>query len=182
MTKRAKVKKDTAGKYQKNGAAAKTGLNTAILASIWGMIVLFTTYKGLSKGKLTIKTPPPGTSHECSRCGHTHPDNRVKQTLFVCQSCGFAENADFNAARVIKKRGIKALIDGTLSVKQKKTVKFTKKQHLGPGLPEVKRAAEQQASVGSIMEQETTVSRYVGTCLRGAGVADSRSSHLNLKG
>ncbi len=39
MTKRVKPKKDANGKYVKNGAAAKSGLNDAILRSMWGMVV-----------------------------------------------------------------------------------------------------------------------------------------------
>jgi len=35
MTKRAKPKQDENGKYIKNGAAAKSGLNEAILKSMW---------------------------------------------------------------------------------------------------------------------------------------------------
>ncbi|HET6460649.1 MAG TPA: zinc ribbon domain-containing protein [Syntrophales bacterium] len=40
-----------------------------------------------------------------SKCSHTHPENRQTQALFVCQNCGFTENADFNASLVIKKEG-----------------------------------------------------------------------------
>jgi putative transposase len=110
MTKKAKPKQDENGKYIKNGAAAKSGHNDAILSSMWGMVVVFIRYKGLKKEKLTIKISPHGTSQECSQCGHTHPDNRETQAEFICQNCGFTANADYNAALVIKKRGIKALL------------------------------------------------------------------------
>jgi len=73
MTKRAKPKQDENGKYIKNGAAAKSGLNEALLKSMWGMVIKFIRYKGLKKEKLTIKIPPHGTSQECSQGGHTHP-------------------------------------------------------------------------------------------------------------
>jgi putative transposase len=63
MSKRAKAKKGENGKYIKNGAAAKSGLNKAILNSMWGLIVLFTRYKGLKKEKLTIEIPPPLALH-----------------------------------------------------------------------------------------------------------------------
>ena len=167
MTKRAKPKQDENGKYIKNGAAAKSGLNDAILRSMWGMVVKFIRYKGLRKEKLTIKIRPHGTSQECSRCGHTHPDNRETQAEFICQDCGFTANADYNAALVIKKRGIKALLEGTIVVKQKKTVRVRKgsRPQIGQGLPESKRAS---MDVGSIMGgpvvhgQETTVRRTVG--------------------
>ena len=79
MVRRPKPKKYDKGEYAANGAAAKSGLNEAILRSMWGSIVRFTKYKGLRKEKLTIAIPPPGTSQECSRCEHTHPDNRDRQ-------------------------------------------------------------------------------------------------------
>ena len=116
---------------------------------------------------MTIKISPHGTSQECSRCGHTHPDNRETQAEFICQDCGFTANADYNAALVIKKRGIKALLDGTIVVRQKKTLGVRKGSwpQIGQGLPESKRAS---MDVGSIMGgpfvhgQETTVRRTAG--------------------
>jgi len=131
------------------------------------MVVKFIRYKGLKKEKLTIKIPPNGTSQECSQCGHTHPDNRETQAEFICQECGFTANADYNAALVIKKRGIKALLDGTIVVKQKKTVRVRKgsRTQIGQGLPESKRAS---MDLGSIMVgpcvsgQEATVRRTAG--------------------
>jgi putative transposase len=171
MVKRPKPKKDERGKHIKNGAAAKSGLNKAILASMWGNIVLFTRYKGLKKEKLTIKIPASGTSQECSQCGHTHPDNRETQAMFHCQKCGFTANADHNASAVIKKRGIMALVDGKIQIKQKKSIRFRKginsndHSQIGQGLPESKRASVAclaMAGPGSATGQETTVRRTVG--------------------
>jgi putative transposase len=59
MTKKAKPKQDENGKYVNNGADAKSGLNDAILKSMWAMVVVFIRYKGLKKEKLTIKTYIP---------------------------------------------------------------------------------------------------------------------------
>jgi len=97
------------------------------------MVVKFIRYKGLKKDKLTIKIPPHGTSQESSQCGHTRLGNRETQAEFICQDCGFTANADYNAALVIKKRGIKALLDGTIMVEQKKTVRVRKgsRIHIG---------------------------------------------------
>jgi putative transposase len=171
MVKRPKPKKNTQGKYIRNGAAAKAGLNRAILDSMWGNIVLFTQYKGLKKEKLTIKVPPPGTSQECSQCGHTHPDNRETQAVFHCLECGFTANADHNAAIVIKKRGIRALLDDKIQAKKRKSVRFRKEislndnSQIGQGLPESKRASMTCFTMdgpGCITGQETTVSRTVG--------------------
>lgn len=44
------------------------------------------------------------TSQECSCCGHIEKGNRLSQELFVCQKCGYTDNADNNASKVILKR------------------------------------------------------------------------------
>jgi len=124
-------------KYLPNDADAKAGLNKAILESAWDKTKLFTVYKAGRVNKLVIAVPPQGMSQECSKCSHTHPDNRQTQALFVCQNCGFTENADFNASLVTKKKGISMLVAGELSVKQKKrAMRLKKKQQLGQELPE----------------------------------------------
>ena len=58
--------------------------------------------------------------------------------MFVCRNCGFTENADYNASLVIKKAGIRMLLEGGISVKQKKRVmRLKRKHHLGQELAEV---------------------------------------------
>ena len=47
---------------------------------------------------------PAYSSQECSRCGFVHENNRRSQAVFECLNCGYAENADVNAARNIAKR------------------------------------------------------------------------------
>jgi len=44
---------------------------------------------------------PHFTSQRCSACGHVDADSRESQARFVCTACGFACNADVNAARNI---------------------------------------------------------------------------------
>lgn len=102
--------------------AQKRGLNRSILASAWGETKLFTKYKALAAGKLCIEVPPHHSSQECSACGHTHADNRLDQSRFVCQRCGHAENADANAARVIASRGVEAVVSGSYTLREKKKV------------------------------------------------------------
>ena len=107
MTKRVAPKQDEQGKYIPNGQAAKRGLNKAILGSAWG---------GL-KTRLMDKTnvvlcPPAYTSQRCSVCGHTESDNRKKQAVFTCLTCGHSENADLNAAKNIRNAGIALLEQG----------------------------------------------------------------------
>ena len=40
-----------------------------------------------------------------------NPDNRKSQELFKCENCGHTDNADKNAAEVIKKRAIKLILN-----------------------------------------------------------------------
>ena len=47
---------------------------------------------------------PYNTSTECSKCGHIEKGNRLSQESFVCQNCGYSDNADYNASKVILKR------------------------------------------------------------------------------
>jgi putative transposase len=143
MLRRPKVKVDTQGRYVKNGAAAKAGLNRSIQASAWGDIHRFTQYKAAQRNKLVLTVPSAYTSQECSRCGHIHPDNRLTQAGFVCQRCGHAENADTNAARVIKRRGIEALRAG-ISTRTTKRVALRRKNSglAGPGTDSSARGAD----------------------------------------
>ena len=61
----------------------------------------FIEYKGKMEGIKVIKIKPKYTSQACSKCGDVHQDNRESQSKFACKSCGFEDNADYNAARNI---------------------------------------------------------------------------------
>ncbi|MFL5662200.1 MAG: zinc ribbon domain-containing protein, partial [Ktedonobacteraceae bacterium] len=56
------------------------------------------------------------TSQACSRCGYIAKRNRVCQSEFSCQSCGYQCNADLNAAYNLASRA-KCVASG-LEVKQ----------------------------------------------------------------
>jgi len=114
------------GKWLKNGAAQKAGLNKAILASCWGSIDIQVHYKADRLNTLVLKIPAAYSSQECSHCGHIHPDNRHEQ-VFVCKRCGFASHADTNASCVIAGRGIRLVRDQKVVAKRKKRVGFRKK-------------------------------------------------------
>jgi putative transposase len=128
MTKKPKAKQDEmTGKWLPNGRRAKAGLNKAILQACWGSTHRKLTYKAVRQNKLVGLVPAAYSSQECSRCGHTHPDNRHDQR-FVCQRCGFEAHADFNAALVIKQRAIKRLREGVYDeVKSSKRTAFRRK-------------------------------------------------------
>jgi transposase len=77
---------------------AKAGLNRGILGSGWG--ILGRRLKDKAPGRVE-KVPPAYTSQRCSVCGHVATENRKSQADFACTACGFACNADVNAARNI---------------------------------------------------------------------------------
>jgi putative transposase len=112
MTASPKAKRDeVTGKWLRNGTNAKAGLNRSILKVGWHKLEAYIKYKSYRLGKAWFKVPAYQTSQECAACGHTHPDNRRSQDRFICGSCGHMDNADRNAAEVIKKRAIKLILD-----------------------------------------------------------------------
>ncbi|MGH3274218.1 MAG: RNA-guided endonuclease InsQ/TnpB family protein [Streptosporangiaceae bacterium] len=76
----------------------KAGLNREILASGWGLLAHRLEDK--APGRVE-KVNPAFTSQRCSACGHVDPKSRKSQASFRCTACGFACNADVNAARNI---------------------------------------------------------------------------------
>ena len=111
MTRKPKAKQDEQGRYISNKAKQKAGLNKSILNVGWHIIESYTKYKAYQAGKAVFKINPAYTSQECAKCGHTHPNNRKSQELFVCGNCGNIDNADNNASLVIKKRAINLILD-----------------------------------------------------------------------
>jgi len=77
---------------------AKTGLNREILRSGWGLLVRRLEDKAAGRVE---KICPAFTSQRCSACGHIAAGSRESQALFRCVACGYACNADVNAARNI---------------------------------------------------------------------------------
>ena len=76
----------------------KSGLNREILASGWGRLVRRLADK--APGRVQ-RVNPAFTSQRCSACRHVAAESRENQALFVCVDCGYACNADVNAARNI---------------------------------------------------------------------------------
>jgi putative transposase len=94
----------TASEPGKN-VKAKTGLNRAILEQGWSIFEGMLRYKIEGLGGRLLSVPAAYTSQRCSACGHTAAANRKSQAKFVCVLCGYAENADINAAKNIKMAG-----------------------------------------------------------------------------
>ena len=77
---------------------AKAGLNREILRSGWGLLVHRLEDK--APGRVE-KIKPAFTSQRCSACGNVDGKSRENQARFACTACGYACNADLNAARNI---------------------------------------------------------------------------------
>jgi len=71
---------------------------------VWAFRRLFeyVEYKAPEQSVSVEQVEPNYTSQRCSRtdCGFTHPNNRQGEH-FECQKCGYAVNADYNAAKNI---------------------------------------------------------------------------------
>jgi transposase len=73
----------------------KASLNRHIMASGWGLLVARLEAKAADRVQ---KINPRFTSQRCSACGHVAAESRESQAHFRCTVCGFACNADTNAA------------------------------------------------------------------------------------
>ena len=185
MIKAPKAKVNSKGRYIANGAAAKAGLHKVMLSSALGLAKQFATYKAEAANKLVLSVPAHYTSQECSVCHKIDSQSRVSQDVFRCTSCAHTENADMNAAKVIKDRGIKAIKahmqavnDGTFVPKLKKVVR-------------VRRAAK-PTKVGQVLSEpaaevlrptlvKSTSDAANDPFVQGARLVDTRNPHLALK-
>jgi transposase len=91
MTRSAKGTRENPGRNPRQ----KAGLNRGILASGWGLLVRRLEEK--APGRVE-KINPALTSQRCSACGRVDRGSRESQAVFRCTACGFAGNADVNAA------------------------------------------------------------------------------------
>ncbi|HMH94927.1 MAG TPA: transposase [Streptosporangiaceae bacterium] len=94
MTRSARGTADAPGRNVRQ----KAGLNREVLASSWGL--LGRRLEDKAPGRVE-KVSPAFTSQRCSACGQVDGKSRESQASFRCTACGFACNADVNAARNI---------------------------------------------------------------------------------
>src|SRR5260370_181375 len=66
----------------------------------------FLSYKSALAGVPLHLVDPAYTSRTCSACGHCAKENRKSQASFCCVNCGFACNADINAATNISRASV----------------------------------------------------------------------------
>lgn len=76
-------------------------------------------YKAKEKGIEVRFINPRYTSQRCSCCGYIDKENRKTQKEFICRECGFAANADYNAALNLATAGIEQIIDEYISANHK---------------------------------------------------------------
>ena len=81
------------GKNDKNGFVLRN----------WSFFELqsFIQYKADKVGIKVNVVNPRYSSQRCNKCGHIHEDNRQTQSKFECTSCGYSDNADYNASKNI---------------------------------------------------------------------------------
>lgn len=106
-----KSAKGTTEQHGRN-VKAKSGLNRSILDQGWYEMRRQLEYKQFWRGGQVLAVPPAYTSQKCACCGHTAKENRQTQSKFVCQVCGYTENADINGARNILAAGHAVLACG----------------------------------------------------------------------
>ncbi|MGN9783187.1 RNA-guided endonuclease InsQ/TnpB family protein [Nonomuraea sp. ZG12] len=94
MTRSAKGTIDAPGRNVRQ----KAGLNRGILAAGWGRLVARLEQKAPGR---VVRINPAYTSQRCSACGIVDRQARESQAAYRCRSCGYAGNADVNAARNI---------------------------------------------------------------------------------
>ncbi len=85
---------------------AKSALNRAIMSKGWGGFVRKLEDLARYHGATVVKVNPAFTSQTCYVCKHVARESRESQAVFRCVACGHQDNADVNAAKNIRERGI----------------------------------------------------------------------------
>ena len=60
----------------------------------------------LSYKTTVVAVDPKYTSQMCHECGTVDKESRKTQSEYCCSKCGHIDNADINAAKNIKRKGI----------------------------------------------------------------------------
>ena len=127
------MSKSAGGNAEKTGknAAAKSGLNKAILDQGWFEFRRQLQYKLDWNGGILIAVAPHYTSQTCPCCGHVAKENRKTQAKFECVDCGYANHADVVGAMNILARGYRAAAcgeDGSGLARKRRTKPASVKQ------------------------------------------------------
>ena len=92
---------------QANMGVRRLGRDMRWLLGNWSFYQLrqYITYKAEQVGIDVIGVPPQDTSRTCSVSLFCDKANRRSQSHFLCLSCGFQANADYNASANIARSG-----------------------------------------------------------------------------
>ncbi len=102
MSKSAKGTSEAPGSNVK----AKAGLNRSILNASFAEFRRQCEYKGLWYGCRIDLVDPAYTSRTCSSCQAVNEHELANYRTFVCESCGYTQDRDDNAAANIRFRGV----------------------------------------------------------------------------
>jgi len=108
MMKRCKPVQSETGRFLKNGQSAKRGLNRSIADASWHGLIEKLEYLAAKSGKRLIKVNPKYTSQTCIKCGVIDAASRDDEK-FICTSCGHCDDANLQAARNIRNKGMAGL-------------------------------------------------------------------------
>ena len=140
---------DDGQSFLPNQAAAKAGLNRAILDQGLGQLRTMLQAKAKERGRGVHLVNPAHTSQQCSSCGHTSAFNRLSQSAFRCEHCGHTCNADHNAAINILRLQFPAetipMAPAPLAAKADQLVILTPPQPLRPRSPRPRRSPQPAA-------------------------------------
>lgn len=75
--------------------------------------------KAKEHGIKVVYIEPQYTTLRCSKCGYIDKENNPNQATFICQSCGFRANADYNASQNIAIKDIDKIIKESLKKTEK---------------------------------------------------------------
>lgn len=113
-----KLKEDGKG-WERNGSAAKAGLNRALLDVAIGQLRTFTEQKCKAWDREFVRTKAQNSSITCNACGTVDSASRKSQSKFVCVDCGHTDHADANAAKNHLDRGLETFLGSYRSWERK---------------------------------------------------------------
>jgi len=91
-------------KHIRSRVTVRKGQRRVIHSWAFAQLRTFVEYKALLAGVRVVAVDPRNTSRTCPICGCIDKGNRPNQATFSCVACGYAANADHNAALVISAR------------------------------------------------------------------------------
>jgi putative transposase len=107
MTRKPKPKPGGIGRYERNGAAAKAGLNKSVLDAGFGEFRRQLEYKCERYGRtLIVVNRWYPSSKTCSACGHLVESLSLKTRHWTCPACDARHDRDYNAAKNILAAGL----------------------------------------------------------------------------